>query len=129
MEAKTYPTMNARIVDLLKLSSDPIHAYAAKRIEELEAENERLRELLQYEEDRPRFDMDANGHLTRHTICKTGGSQMRKCCYVNCEREATTEGFVFARNPEGGTEIATAVQACDEHKNEPGFFEAEGSLT
>lgn len=33
---KTYPAMNAKIVDLLRLRDDPVSLYAAARIEELE---------------------------------------------------------------------------------------------
>lgn len=50
---------------------------------------------------------------------------MDNCCYKNCEKEATTEGYVFVRNPDGGPHIPTPVQSCDEHKNAPGFFESK----
>ena len=38
--------MNARIAKILRISENPTSLYAAKRIEELEAENQRLRDLL-----------------------------------------------------------------------------------
>lgn len=52
---------------------------------------------------------------------------MEKCCYKNCEKKATTNGFIFARNPEGGSDIPINVQACDVHKNVAGFFESTQS--
>ena len=39
-----YPEMNAKIVKLLRMKDDPMCLYAADRIEELEAENARLRQ-------------------------------------------------------------------------------------
>jgi hypothetical protein len=48
---------------------------------------------------------------------------MSTCCYKNCTEEATTKGFVLARNPEGGKDIPTNVEACDKHKKVAGFFE------
>ena len=42
----TYPEMNAKIIDLLRLSDDPKCLYAAERIEALERENADLREAL-----------------------------------------------------------------------------------
>ncbi len=33
---KTYPEMNQKIIDLLKMSDNPVSLYAAERIEELE---------------------------------------------------------------------------------------------
>ncbi|WP_180953812.1 hypothetical protein [Bacillus sp. M6-12] len=50
---------------------------------------------------------------------------MGVCCYKNCEQEATTKGFVLARNPNGGQDIPTDVEACDKHKKVRGFFESE----
>jgi len=48
---------------------------------------------------------------------------MEKCCYRTCEKEATTKGFVLARNPKaGGKDIPTNVEACDEHKELSSFF-------
>lgn len=44
MDIKTYPDMNDRIKDILALSGLPVDAYAAKRIEELEAENKHLKD-------------------------------------------------------------------------------------
>jgi len=47
MTIETYPEMNAEIVDLLRRDKDnPVMLYAARRIEELEAETERLRKTL-----------------------------------------------------------------------------------
>ncbi len=42
---KTYPTMNAKIVDLLKMKDDPTSLYAAARIEELERRVKRAEKL------------------------------------------------------------------------------------
>ncbi|MFF2532403.1 hypothetical protein ACFVS2_26175 [Brevibacillus sp. NPDC058079] len=44
------------------------------------------------------------------------------CDYKNCEEVASTTGFVLARNPEGGKDIPTPVQACEKHKKKAGFF-------
>ncbi|MCM3144350.1 hypothetical protein [Brevibacillus sp. MER 51] len=44
MEVKTYPEMNARIKEILRLSDFPTDKYAANRIEELEVENSHLLE-------------------------------------------------------------------------------------
>jgi len=41
MGMKTYGNMDKEIVDLLRLTDDPMCHYAAKRIEELEGENKR----------------------------------------------------------------------------------------
>lgn len=42
---KTYPTMNAKIVDLLKMKDDPTSLYAAARIEELERRVKRAEKM------------------------------------------------------------------------------------
>ncbi|MEW4281733.1 hypothetical protein [Priestia megaterium] len=47
---------------------------------------------------------------------------MEKCNYNGCDKNATTSGTVFARNPEGGKDIPTPVKACDEHAKVSGFF-------
>jgi hypothetical protein len=47
------------------------------------------------------------------------------CQYGYCENEATTEGFVVAKNdtlPPGSVEYVD-VFACDKHKKLNGFFE------
>jgi hypothetical protein len=49
---------------------------------------------------------------------------MELCNYKNCNKEATTQGHVLARNPDGGKDIPTLVHACDKHKKVSGFFEA-----
>ena len=46
-EIKTYEEMNKQICGLLKLNGDNVSLYAAQRIKELEAENERLRARLE----------------------------------------------------------------------------------
>jgi len=43
---KTYPEMNADIVNILSLAADPMCQYTAARIEELEGEREELRVAL-----------------------------------------------------------------------------------
>lgn len=45
-EIKTYEEMNKRICGLLRLAGDNVSLYAAKRIAELEAENDKLRARL-----------------------------------------------------------------------------------
>ncbi len=42
---KTYPEMNAKIVDLLKMKDDPTSLYAAARIEELERRVKRAEKM------------------------------------------------------------------------------------
>ncbi|QDX93181.1 hypothetical protein EEL32_12295 [Brevibacillus laterosporus] len=59
--------------------------------------------------------------MTEQPIIET---LMGKCCYKNYENEATTNGIVFMRNPEGGKNIPAPVQACDKHKKESSFFES-----
>lgn len=44
-DIKPYPEVNAKIVELLRLADDMPSQYAAARIEELEAEVARLREI------------------------------------------------------------------------------------
>lgn len=44
MDIKTYPEMNSKIKEFLRLSDFPADKYVAKRIEELEAENSHLLE-------------------------------------------------------------------------------------
>lgn len=46
-EIKTYEEMNKQICGLLKLSGDNVSLYAAQRIQELEAENNKLRARLE----------------------------------------------------------------------------------
>lgn len=46
-EIKTYEEMNKQICGLLKLSGDNVSLYAAQRIQELEAENDKLRARLE----------------------------------------------------------------------------------
>lgn len=46
-EIKTYEEMNKRICGLLRLAGDNVSLYAAKRIAELEAENDKLRARLE----------------------------------------------------------------------------------
>lgn len=48
-----------------------------------------------------------------------------QCNHIKCKNEATTKGFVLARDPNGGKDIPTEVVACDKHKNKDGFFETE----
>lgn len=48
---------------------------------------------------------------------------MEACCCKHCTDEATTKGFVLARNPKGEKDILTPVEACDKHKKVRGFFE------
>lgn len=47
---------------------------------------------------------------------------MKICNYITCIEQAVAEGFVMARNPDGGKDIPTTVYACEEHKNKNGFF-------
>lgn len=55
MGITTYPEMNEQIKDILKLSENPASLYAAQRIEELETENARCREALEYYAGRKHF--------------------------------------------------------------------------
>ncbi len=45
-EIHTYPEMDAKLVKILRISENPTSLYAAQRIEELETENQRLRDAL-----------------------------------------------------------------------------------
>jgi hypothetical protein len=47
---------------------------------------------------------------------------MKICNYITCIEKAVAEGFVMARNPDGGKDIPTTVYACEEHKHKNGFF-------
>jgi len=47
---------------------------------------------------------------------------MKICNYITCNKIAVSEGFVMARNPEGGKDIPTTVYACEKHKNKNSFF-------
>jgi len=77
MTIKTYPEMNARIVSILRIcGADPSLLYAAQRIEELEAEVERLRvwrELWNEIIDRNCWDDDS-----RCRFCGTLSSENHK---------------------------------------------------
>lgn len=60
----TYPEMNKKIVGLLKIdNSSPVNAYAAERIQELEAQNQELVKKLERALDHityfnaPEFDL------------------------------------------------------------------------
>lgn len=44
-EIRTYPEMNAKICGILEIGDDPMQAYAAQRIRELQDENELLLEI------------------------------------------------------------------------------------
>lgn len=50
---------------------------------------------------------------------------MQTCQYKKCQKEATTKGFVLARNPEKGKDIPTTVFACEKHSKVAGFFETK----
>jgi hypothetical protein len=43
------------------------------------------------------------------------------CQYGKCQNEATTKGFVIAK--EGGKDIRVDVLACDKHRKVNSFFE------
>jgi len=51
----------------------------------------------------------------------------RQCDYASCAMEATTKGFVLAKQ-EDNTHKTERVFACDKHKTINGFFE-EKQLT
>lgn len=55
-------------------------------------------------------------------LTSTKLEDLGKCCYKGCNEEATTKGLILARNPDGGKDNLTTVQACDKHKNVPGFI-------
>lgn len=46
MSLRTYPAMNKKIANLLRGSGDPMHLYAAARIDELEEGNEILHDAI-----------------------------------------------------------------------------------
>ena len=47
VDIKTYPEMDEKIVSLLRINDEnPVHAYAAQLIDQLQAENARLREAI-----------------------------------------------------------------------------------
>ncbi|KIP28736.1 hypothetical protein BG10_3072 [Bacillus thuringiensis serovar morrisoni] len=48
---------------------------------------------------------------------------MQKCNYVSCKSDATTKGFVLARDSKGRKHLPTDVFACDKHKKAKSFFE------
>lgn len=63
MDIKTYPEMNDRIKDILALSGLPVDAYAAKRIEELEAESKRYRKALEKIDNHIRSFSEPTPHI------------------------------------------------------------------
>ncbi len=65
MTIETYPKMNARIVNILRINNDnPVMSYAAQRIEELEAEVGRLRTSLEEILDEATSDLDRDIIIT-----------------------------------------------------------------
>ncbi|MED3327405.1 hypothetical protein P4409_09775 [Bacillus thuringiensis] len=48
---------------------------------------------------------------------------MQKYNYVGCKSNATTKGFVLARDAQGRKRLPTNVFACDKHKKSKSFFE------
>ena len=81
MTIETYPTMNARIVEILRCNktTQPATLYAAQRIEELEAEVGQLQAKLRT----PNVDTMPCGH-PRSAI---RGNSMTHWC-AKCEEEA-----------------------------------------
>ena len=72
-DIETYPEMNEKIVWLLRMTPDnPVPIYAAARIEELEAERERLRGLLlDYRDD---HDYQLGGSECNCDLCEQAGA-------------------------------------------------------
>lgn len=52
-----------------------------------------------------------------------GECKVQKCNYVGCKSDATTKGFVLARDSQGRKHLPTDVFACDKHKKSKSFFE------
>lgn len=82
-EIHTYPKMNAKIKDLLRIGEQPICLYAAKRIEELE-EYERKKGKWEFREEFfaygiAHFDCSICGEsvLERTRFCPNCGADMR----------------------------------------------------
>ena len=78
MEIHTYPEMNQKIKDILRLGDDPMCLYAAARIEELETllaaavkEARSLREVLE------RAKTKRYSHARLRTMLQTGGEGLR----------------------------------------------------
>ncbi|AFL46434.1 hypothetical protein BtBc_25600 [Bacillus thuringiensis] len=55
--------------------------------------------------------------------------KVAKCNYVGCDNDATTKGFIFARDPQGRKHLPTDVYACDKHKKSLSFFEYNTAKT
>ncbi|MFA1821184.1 hypothetical protein ACDX78_13590 [Virgibacillus oceani] len=63
-EINTYPEMNETIKDILRLSDEQHDQYILKRIIELEEENERYKQALEYYADRTTYEPLRQGRLT-----------------------------------------------------------------
>ena len=55
--------------------------------------------------------------------------KVEKCNYVGCKKDATTKGFIFARDPQGRKHLPIDVYACDKHKKSSRFFEYKTAKT
>ena len=48
---------------------------------------------------------------------------MKKCCYVNCDKDSTVQGFVYGHHKgEDREDSLIPVSACDEHSKNKSFF-------
>ena len=78
MNVKTYPEMNIEILNILD-RDDPMQAYAAQRIRELEQENAEMLRVLQevyrthQMEIEDAMDWDDLGDLIHETLCNVMG--------------------------------------------------------
>ena len=55
--------------------------------------------------------------LLNLNFIRKGEFKVQKCNYVGCKSDATTKGFVLARDSQGRKHLPTDVFACDKHKN------------
>lgn len=67
---KTYPEMNAKIVEYLRISDQGIDLYAAQRIEELESKVEEMQKTLEeIKVQIPCLQDDSESPNSRHNAC------------------------------------------------------------
>lgn len=97
MTIETSPKANAKIVEILRISSNLLSLYAAQRIEELEAEVERLRRILEetglwaileeagLAEPEPAPDTPPRGRPRGHAITDRIGITIQRRSDADCD--------------------------------------------